>query len=442
MKASKYNRFFKSDSDEWLAFNGMTGALAKLDSHEKYLLTKEILAAPNQAIREDETVQELWPNLVKGGYLIEESVDELALLKIRNRIGRFRRKGFGLTILPTLDCNFRCTYCYQEHHNKTMDQKVVEALVKFTKERVPFQEHFSVTWFGGEPLLQLKLIQQLTKEFKEICQEKESTYSASIITNGFLLTKQVAKKLHEAHIGFAQITLDGPKQIHDQKRFLSNGLGTYDRIIKNIKTLVSGNEEFPPINISIRVNVDKNNFDTVPLLLDDLEQQGLKDKVGVYVAQVSEYTDVCSSIGGSCFNDQDYSAVEVQLYRQFLERGFKVTKYPIIRYGYCTADSANSFVVGPDGRLYACWSDAGTDNVIGHLLEETPGQYHRRLTEYLSWDPFEKSKCLECDILPLCMGGCPYMALRNGLTAQGDCEIWKDNLEEMLQIYYTSRNLS
>lgn len=442
MKASKYNRFLKSkDGKKHMLFNGMTGALATLDGEEQYRQVTQILKEPDkESLYENVAVQDLSDKLVKGGYLIEDTVDELALLKIRNRMGRFKDNGFSLTILPTLDCNFRCTYCYQEHQNKVMTTEVEEAVVRLVEERIRPNEPLRITWFGGEPLLSLKKILRLTEKFEQICEQRESSYSAGMITNGFLLSRKVTQQLRNAKVGFLQITLDGVKEAHDKKRFLSNGMGTYDRIMRNIENAVNdlATEDGPSIWISIRINVDKHNYTEVSLLLDELEQRGLKGKIGVYVAQVREYTDICNSVGGSCFSDQEYTAIEVELYQQFISRGFKVTKYPSVRFGYCTADSPNSVVVGPDGALYGCWSDVGTTNMIGHLLQQN-GKHYPRFIEYLSWDPFAKKECVECEILPICMGGCPYQAIRKGLSNGGICETWKSNLEEMLQLYYASR---
>ncbi len=444
MKASRYNWFFKSENDgRWLAFNGMTSALAVLENEEKHSLVRQILADPDQADRGDQTVQELWDKLVKGGYLIEDWVDEIAILKVRNRTARFRGHGLSLTVAPTMSCNFKCTYCYETHPGGVMGADVEDALVEMVRDRLKSKENLSVIWFGGEPLLRLEQILRLTERFDEICQQKESPYIASMITNGYLLDEQVAPQLRQAHIHSAQITLDGPQETHDQRRLLHNGQGTYDRIMANVEGLVERNgcaeEKCQRFAVSIRVNVDRTNAAEIPKLLDDLEKRGLKDKVGLYLGQVKPYTEVCRNIGGSCLSDQEYTATEIDLYRQFLSKGFWVAKYPTIRSAYCGADAClHSFVVGPGGELHACLSEVGSSNTIGHLLKKQEGRYNRRLIEFLSWDPFERQECRECDILPICMGGCPYQSYQADLTDRGVCETWKGNLVEILQLFYTS----
>jgi uncharacterized protein len=444
MKASRYNWFFKAENDgRWLAFNGMTGALAAFNNEAKYSVARQILTDPDQVDQAAPMVQELWDKLVKGGYLVEDWVDEIAVLKVRNRTARFRGRGLSLTIAPTMGCNFKCTYCYETHPSGVMSTDVEDALVEMIRERLKSKDNLSVIWFGGEPLLRLEQILRLTERFDEICQEKESPYIASVITNGYLLDEQVVSQLRLAHVRSAQITLDGPKKVHDQRRLLHNGQGTYDRIMANVAALVDSNgcteEKCQRFAVSIRVNVDKTNAAEIPKLLDDLESRGLKDKVGLYLGQVKPYTEVCRNIGGSCLSDQEYTTTEVELYRQFLSKGFRVAKYPTIRSAYCGADaSQHSFVVGPGGELYACLSEVGGSNTIGHLLKKQEGRYNRRLIEFLSWDPFERQECRECEILPICMGGCPYQSFQAGPTERGVCEPWKDNLIEILQLFYTS----
>ncbi len=444
MKASRYNLFFRSeDGGRWLAFNGMTSALAVFDDEEKHSLVRQILANPDQVDREDQTVQELSAKLVRGGYLIEDWMDELAILKVRNRTARFRGRGLSLTVAPTMSCNFKCTYCYETHPSGVMSADVEDALVEIVRKQLKPKENLTVIWFGGEPLLRLEQILRLTEQFDQICQEKESSYIASTITNGYLLNEQVAQQLRQARVQSAQITLDGPKEVHDQRRLLHNGRGTYECIMANIESLVDGNgctgEHCQRFVVSIRVNVDKTNAVEIPNLLDDLERRGLKDKVGLYLGQVKPYTEVCYNIGSSCLSDQEYTTTEVELYRQFLGKGFQVAKYPRLRSAYCGADAClHSFVVGPGGELYACLSEVGGDNTIGHLLKEQEGRYNRRLIEFMSWDPFERQECRECEILPICMGGCPYQAYQAGLTERGVCDSWKGNLVEMLQLFYTS----
>ena len=98
-------------------------------------------------------------------------------------------------------------------------------------------EKLVITWYGGEPLLAIEPIEELTYKFKEICKQFNIEYSASIITNGYLLTESVCDMLLELDITDAQITLDGNAKIHNSRRPLANGGNTYDTIINNLEKI-------------------------------------------------------------------------------------------------------------------------------------------------------------------------------------------------------------
>ena len=59
--------------------------------------------------------------------------------------------------------------------------------------------------------------------------------------------------------------------------------------------------------------------------------------------------------------------------------------------------------------------------------------------KWLSWDPFEKTKCCACKILPLCMGGCLLVAFQKNLKDRGECVGWRYNLKEMISLYYLQK---
>ena len=435
MKPSRYNKFFDSEEGTKLAYNCLTGGLATL-TKQKYQQVQEILAAPLAYKFDTKAKKELRDNLFKGGFLLDDEVDELGLLKVRNRSARFDPRYLRLTILPTLKCNFRCVYCYEGRKDATMSEETIKGLVEFVRKKTENVETITVSWYGGEPLLVLDAITYLHNEFEKICNANGCKYyAAGIITNGYLLTKEVGQRLHTLGIDTVQVTLDGPRDVHDQRRSLLNGKGTFDRIMDNLCQVV---DIFK--TISIRVNTDKTNEDRVLGVLDQLEERGLKGKLGVYFARVRAHTVACANITGSCFMDQDYSDLEVKLTKQSLEKGFNLTKHPKLKYSYCDADQVNSFVVGPDGYLFKCWSDPGdVTQAVGHISDPVKyGEKKKNVFKWLAWDVFEREECRKCDILPICMGGCPYVGLRMASQTKGACEAWHHNLLDMLKLYYTN----
>lgn len=143
-----------------------------------------------------------------------------------------------LILLVHEDCNFRCTYCYEKFQKGAMSEKVAFNVLNFIrKELENHREDYDkirLSWFGGEPLLNIKLIEFLGKEVLELAQKYHLEYEADITTNGYLLNTRAFKKLVDIKVTSFQITIDGTKEYHDKQRVLKNGHGTYDRIINNL----------------------------------------------------------------------------------------------------------------------------------------------------------------------------------------------------------------
>jgi len=436
MKASQYNKFFDSEEGTKLAYNCVSSGFATL-TEKKYRQVQEMLASPDTYRFNTKAKKELREKLLQGGFLLQDGMDELDILKVRNRSVRFDPRQFTLTVLTTLNCNFRCTYCYEARKNITMNAETEKALIEFARKKCENADSFATSWYGGEPLLRMDAIARLREEFGNICEANGLKYfPGGIVTNGYLLTRSVGEKLRDMGIETAQVTLDGPKDVHDRRRLLPNGKGTFDRIMENLCQVVDCMKM-----ISIRVNTDKTNADRAVEVLDAIEERGLKGKVSVYFAKVMSNTAACANIAGSCLVGQEYADLELQLTRQALAKGFNVTKYPRTKYHYCQADHVNSFVVGPDGYLYKCWSDPGNiEEAVGHISDAAKYQEKKKNAfKWLAWDVFEKEECRECDLLPVCLGGCPYMGLRANSHTKGACDDWKFNLLDMLKLYYTGR---
>jgi uncharacterized protein len=257
---------------------------------------------------------------------------------------------------------------------------------------------------------------------------------SAIITNGYLLDRAMANRLKAAGVEEAQITLDGPAWVHDTRRKLANGRGTYERILENL-TQTAG-----ILRIGVRVNVDRLNLEATSEILDDLRSRSLLDKLSIYFAQVNASTTVCADIKDRCLTTEEFSRGQTELYKKLIDNGFYGIEYPMLAPGgHCGADSDNSFVVGPNGDLFKCWEELSTDhsNTVGSVFQTEPTSAQQQtLQHYLGWDPLEKSGCRECEILPICMGGCPRQALREDDPATGACCSWKFNLKEMLMLRY------
>lgn len=432
MKPSRYNIFLRSKSGATLAFNSASAALAEI-LPDKYPIIQRLIDNPSSAGNDEE--REFLAALTEGQYLIADDRDELAAFHQNNRLQRFGNRALLLTIAPTLACNFRCDYCFESQCALRMDVTTERALLAFAEHQLARSDQIYVTWFGGEPTLCLDSIERIQHGLLALAKQRDIKMRPSaIITNGYLLDAAMATRLKQCGVAEAQITLDGPATIHDSRRKLANGHGTYQRIVDNLVTTAD------LLTISIRINVDRMNVNSTYDIFADLGERGLLDKVGIYFAQVNSSTTVCADIRDRCLTTEEFSRDQIDLYRRLVEAGFYQIEYPTpAPGGHCGADSENAFVVSPTGDLFKCWEELSADSAhaVGsvHQSEPTPAQEAVR-ARYMSWDPFAKTGCRECNILPLCMGGCPRhsMSLRSSNT--GACCSWKFNLNEMLELRY------
>jgi uncharacterized protein len=438
MKSSKYNIFVDFPENRIrLAFNAFTLALVEF-TFDEGIIVEKILDGPNiphKTNGKSTKFKEIKETLVKGGFLIDESMDEIEILKSKNRISRFAQNNhIGLTIAPTLSCNFRCIYCYEKHKKDRMNLRIMRSLLGWAEKATTGGKNLSVTWFGGEPLLAMREIQYLSKGFLTISEKNKAKYSADIITNGFLLDRKTAAKLKKHHVTKAQITIDGPKNIHDKRRPLVNGKGTFDVILENIKNCCD------LLEITLRINVDKTNSAYVYDVLDMLEKENLKNKVLPYIGYVYPYTEVCADAQKVCMGKEQYCLMQAKMRLEMTERGYSFSAYPMLKGGFCTADSLHSATISPSGSIVKCWNDICYEvKSVNHILGEKTPQMQSNFAKWVAWDPFEKEECRECQILPICMGGCPYLAYEKGLKEKGECIDWKYNLKEMLSLYYLQK---
>ncbi|RKY65687.1 MAG: hypothetical protein DRQ02_09905 [Candidatus Latescibacterota bacterium] len=400
-KQSRYNFFFDAEDGTHLAFNAMSGGLAIIEDGNRDEVQR-ILADPNSYRSDTEEKKRLWDSLLKGGFLIEKERDELAVLKMRNRVGRFNTDSFGLIIMPTLQCNFRCVYCYESFPNISMKPEIEEGIVRWVRERTRFVKTFHVSWFGGEPLLRFDVIKRLGSEFKKIAEDRGCQYGMSITTNGYLLDEEKIKQLVPLDLQRVQVTLDGPPEVHDRRRPLANGRGTFNQILEN---LVALDRLAPQVHITLRVNFDKTNLMYVPQLLHILPQ-GLRDRAGIYFRHVFSYHRNWSDMKCEKLANPSQNIAELQ--KKSIMSDFRHDPADSIgpMAAYCYADYWNRFVVGPEGNLYKCTVAIEPGDRVGYITPHGKAHTTPLLEKWASVDPFEDEECRNCKWLPVCMGGC------------------------------------
>jgi len=152
MKASQYNLFFDHEGQK-IGFNSYTKEYIALDPLLHLMYDSAVRKGDFSEIRE--VHRELFDFLTEKGFIIEARIDELQRVKDMVEAIDNDDRVFELHINPTMNCNFKCWYCYETHIKESkMDeatfQNVILFIAKLLEEKKGVLERFSLGWFGGE----------------------------------------------------------------------------------------------------------------------------------------------------------------------------------------------------------------------------------------------------------------------------------------------------
>lgn len=422
LKPSRFNVVEKL-GDGVIVYNSLSAGVLRLNP--EYAASFESLAQTGTCDRED-----LVRELMRGNMAVPDSVDEVGMLKVHHMAQRYDTSTLSLTIAPTLECNFACTYCYEEGvRHSTMTPEVEDAVVRFIQSRLPGARALGIAWYGGEPLLAIDIIDRLTRRIKDLL-GGDVKYGASMVTNGYFLTRDMARRLRSLDIDRIQVTVDGPPHAHDRRRMLRGGQGTFERIMRNLT------EACEEIRIVVRVNVDRGNVEVLDELLDQFESWNLKGKVDFYLAPVDDINDSCGLLASTCLSMAEFSRESLALYERAMQRGFSTVLVPPANLGVCGAVSLGSYVIDPRGDLYKCWDQVGRKSeCVGNVF--TGPEYGPNLVQWLLYDPLADGSCADCPVLPACFGGCPYQKIKGGAHR---CAPIRYNAPETLRVLNRARS--
>lgn len=405
---SRYN-YFVDRPDGIMGYNARTGTFA--------LLASDIAAALRgdgsiKGIRDEE-------KLVEMGFL--HSGNELDLVTTRFHAARQHESALSLTLTPTLACNFRCDYCYQNSYreDKVMSSEVQKAMVHYVAELVKSgRKQVSLFWYGGEPLLVKDLVLRLTTRLRSTIDAAGGILqSVSIITNGTLLDEATARDLADVGVAFAQVSIDSLYYVHGTKRGAINQDGTPSIILSN---LLHAQQH---LKVTIRVNVAPSNKDDLPGIINTLDQYDLSEDY--YLARVHaigqgaepDHQEVTSEPTRFSLpiipNNQDllsrpeYARLEIAEWLMRPE-GLQsmIEKLTPRESHYCAATDGSLHLVDPAGYISRCWMSAGKQSEsIGNVRSPVEAASSDSVSErWLGYTPLAYPSCQTCKVLPLCIG--------------------------------------
>lgn len=433
-KVSKYNEYLGQIESRFVIFNNMTTGMVEV--------SREV----NESLQSNDTrfLRNLNPNsaLVKGGFVVPDELDETAnLLSVRKDAEKYGM-AIGLQILPTLNCNFACPYCYENvpEESAMMSREIMDAILGHVRQiSTDKTESLVVSWFGGEPLLAMSQMQYLSERFLEFAEKKGLFYAANLVTNGYNMGTRVVSRLQKWHVTQVQVTLDGPREVHDQRRFLRSGAPTYEKILRNIRIAADAG-----MKITVRVNLDKTNIHSLKALLLDLEKRNLLGVVKISLSPVNNDGVACGVTESSLLESSDIieqtQKKDIYCLMALQDKTDFRRLYPNVL--GCVAESPSGLIITPDGTLYKCSKVIGDpDWACGNITSFDGG--HPNFRRFVDASRYEIPQCKLCRLLPVCpISECVYQQVVLGEERAGCAftDRHKTHHDSLIKIYKNARN--
>ena len=378
--------------------------------------------------------------LLDMGFLCREKNSQLKELeRIRKEIVEADHGITAITIAPTMECNARCYYCFENGARKgTMTEDTAKQVVDFLAKYCTSKELY-VSWFGGEPLMAPDIIDQITEGLISSNINVEST----ITTNGILIDKNMIFKMKKWNVQRVQITLDGLEEKYNViKNYIYSFENPFERIMQNIEMLMDND-----INVHLRVNYKSTDERTVIETMNYLHLRfGSYDKLYLYGApldlpKIKGYSEfdqkegetflkvLHMSLDNGYENDElNFRALRVSedynvALGEFMLAPFPAACYMVNRY---------RFVIDDQGILYKCQKHLGQpDFSCGDVRN---GFIENNIFHYYSTEKLHDSSCEHCFMLPICQGGCNANRLLYG--SKFACPPSKTIVQKLVKAYY------
>ena len=218
----------------------------------------------------------------------------------------------GYTILTTTGCNARCFYCFEKGMKSvSMTAETASKVVRYIMAHRG-DEEVKISWFGGEPLVNAKVIDQICTELRE----QGVPFRSTMISNGYLFDADKVQRAKDLwQLQQVQITLDGTEQTYNRvKDYVYRGVNAFERVLQNIGLLTAAG-----IRVNIRLNVDQHNIGEMAVLVELLHQRfGTNEHLTVYSMQL--YGEHSPEDSAELF------AQRMQLKQQIAQCGYKLKR--------------------------------------------------------------------------------------------------------------------
>jgi uncharacterized protein len=336
-------------------------------------------------------------------------------------------------------CNMSCKYCYVDQStNARMDWPTAQKALNsfFHLQRKHGHTYCLIRFFGGEPLLNWPLIEQVLEYVESLKTKIKINYILN--TNGTIMVKEIAKKLADNQVNIA-VSLDGVGAVHNRYRKLKSGTGSFTIIDNNLEILLSYG-----CILSIEATLGNHNYNHLKELIDYISEKGVSHNSQISLALQSMCMVPRQGLDTLPIEKKVKKIIETITYAK--ERGINIREgmiqFPLnALFGkrglgvYCRA-MGEELCIYPNSDIYPCGAlkiKLGTlEDIDSVFRSDTYLRLVQRVTGNIP-------ACRGCEIEAFCAGGCAAdaMAMRRDLfqpteNSQFEKTVFKALVEELL----------
>ena len=377
--------------------------------------------------------------LSDAGMLVESAEEEAEEMLYQHTLYRYNKRTLDLTIMPTRACNCACDYCYVNKRNSHMSHETQALLLDFVErcyKDAPFTK-LRVSWYGGEPLLALDVMEDLSAGFLKLCEERKVRYHGHVLTNGILADAATCKRLVE-NCGIVSImpTISGNGRMHEWQRPARDGREYFDTFLVNIDCMLAA-------GMLVRSNyvVNHNNFRECNELSKRLCR---KPDMSTRLTRTFAYGREGMVLKDGkdtpleLFERAEFSPYYAHFFREqnLGAAGYEELLRP--QPLYCAAWVDRQYYIDEIGDAFACMIDMDYPEFALFNLhdrdhnKDLPRFNYTRKAAFMNMEPARDEMCRSCQVLPICQGGCAFWRI----LKDDVCHDLKDCIEEVVYDYY------
>ncbi|MDD3875719.1 MAG: 4Fe-4S cluster-binding domain-containing protein [Bacteroidales bacterium] len=388
-------------------FNMPVGKYFKANSEEIYLLysplaDKTLLVRPHELRLMESNLTNALPI---PEYLSEALKDLLEYERINGYVCPSRKLNelTKLTILPTYDCNFSCSYCYAQEGRSTkiLKKEDAKATIDFfiDPKRLAGRKIFLSVLGGGEPFMAWDICKHVISYARQRANKYNFTLGIGLTTNGSIINKEIIKILQENDVK-ASVSFEILPHVQNTQR------EQYKNVCTTIDTLCESG-----ISVTFKSIITPNNVN----LLDEMVVEMSTRFPAVKSLKLQPVED------SSMFSNSE----ELKLFfNQFSDSFFNALK-KAEALGldlYCPTYSNMNYIMEhfcggemcltPEGSISICHRISSPQEkhykefVYGHVYNQKMDFDEESFNNLIAHDMHHDEKCLNCFSKWHCGGGC------------------------------------